>query len=413
MRKLTKISAVVTGVAMAGSLVACSGGGSGGNELTIWARPASVGSNVEELLAEEFPDYDITVSRINTIDDNLRSGLRTNSNLPDVAIIGGNLPEYFEVADQFLDMNEHGFTNEQEIVEWTLPAGQDADGRQVGLPTDIGPWGFFYRADKVEELGYPSDPDEFAAEVSTLEDYEEFAQAASDAGYLACDSPFSYFRLQLAQNHFMYFDFSDGEPKNVVDSPITEEAFMSSAALIEDGLCANVEPYSAEWNSAIAQDSLIAFPGPGYEEGILKPAAGEDTDVWRVAKTPGGAGAFTGSYATALATSENPDAAAEVAMFLASPEAMKAAYTEQGLFPGTAALYDDEELRAGDPFYGGQDAFGVFAEIAENAELARAAAGGSVIESEARIALQEIANRGLDPESTFRDFVEANSDVEG
>lgn len=402
----------------ASALLALTGCGSGGGssddvELTIWARPASIGADIEENLAEQFPDWDISISRMNDIDDNLRAGLRTQSNLPDVAIIGGNLPSYFEISESFLDHSEYGFDNSEGIVEWALPAGQDPNGRQIGLPTDIGPWGLFYRADKVEEMGYSSDPEELAAEIAELENYEQFARDAQEAGYLACDSPFSYYRLQMVQNSYFYFDFDGDEPVNIVDDPIHEAAFMRAAALVDDeDLCANVEPYSAEWNSAIAQDSLVAFVGPAYQEGILKPAAG-DSDVWRVTHTPGGPASMTGSYATALAPTDHPEEASQVASFLASADAMKDAYLEQGLFPGNEPLYEDPDLRDGDPFFGGQDAFGVLADVAQDAVLARAGAGTGVIESAARTGLQEIADRGLDAEETYRDLVDSHLDIDG
>ncbi|WP_157973813.1 ABC transporter substrate-binding protein [Desertihabitans aurantiacus] len=422
MNQLTK---VLTAAAVAGAtvlatsgcgLLASSSGGGGegdGPTLTIWARPASIGENAETLLAQQFPDHDITVSRINDIDDKLRAGLRAGSGLPDIAFIGGNLSDYFAVSDQFVDFTEHGFTDDGRYVPWVLEPGQDLQGRQVALPTDIGPYGFFYRADAMEELGYPGDPEELAAEVSTWEDYRALSERAREADRFTCDAPYGLYVLGLSQQGYRYVDTDGGQPVNQVDSPVNKEAYDRAATMVQDDLCAGTNPYSAEWNSAIAQDSVVAFIGAGYQEGILKPAAGEDSTSWRVTATPGGPGSTPGSFVTALSANGNGEAAAEVAQFLASPEALKDAYLTRGLFPPAVELYEDPELLEGDPFYGGQSAFATLAGVASGTEEAFGGLGSGTISSRFRDALDEVHTTGRDPEEAYQEVVGEFSDYTG
>lgn len=399
MRRLQWAAAV--GLASAVVLSGCSApGGDGDVEITVWARAASIGEDVETALAKEFPDYRFTVSRMSDIDDKLRNGLRANAGLPDVAIVAGNLPDYFTVSERFIDLTEHGFSDEGQYVSWALESGRDLQGRQIALPTDIGPYALFYRADMMEQLGYPSDPDELAAALPDIAAYDELVATAADAGMYACDSANSSYQMQLVQQGYQYLEKDGEEIRNIVDDPRNEKAFLSAAALAQAGQCANVEPYSADWNAAIAQNSLIAFIGPAYEEGILKPAVG-DTDVWRVAATPGGPAVTTGSFATALADSPNADIAAEVAQFLASDASLKDAYLSQGLFPPATALYDDPELTAGDPFYGGQSMFTAVATTAQEAPFAFRGPGSSVFLTQFRNGLTNIVNLGADPQAEY------------
>lgn len=400
-------------VALAAFTGCASAGDDGTISLTVWSRAASIGADVEDQLAAEFPDWDITVSRTGQeIDDKIRNGLRSGSGLPDVAILAGNLPDYFEVSDQFVDLSEQGFSGGDDYVDWALQSGQDLDGRQVALPTDIGPYGMFYRADIAQELGYPTDPAEFAQRVSTWDDYAAFAAAASGAGYFACDSANSAYQLQLVQQGYQYYENTGGTVENIVESDINRNAYDSAAGLIADDACANVEPYTTEWNSAIAQNSVVAFIGPGYEEGILKPAAG-DSDQWRVAATPGGAGVSTGSFVAAMAKSDHPEEAAQVAQFLASPEVLKSAYLTQGLFPSASALYDDPELTAPDAFYGGEEAFSVLTDAADQGVFAFRGPGFGTVGAQFRQALTDVATAGADPDEKYDAVVAEYSDYLG
>ncbi|WP_197429681.1 ABC transporter substrate-binding protein, partial [Auraticoccus cholistanensis] len=256
-------------------------------------------------------------------------------------------------------------------------------------------------------------PEEVAAEVASWDDYKELSQKAKEAGQFTCDAPYGVYVLGLAQEGFKYVDTSSGTPVNQVDSPENKASFDRAADLVQDDLCAGTNPYSAEWNSAIAQDSLVAFIGAGYQEGILKPAAGEDSTEWRVTATPGGAGSTPGSFVTALGTNGNTEAAAEVAQFLASPEALKDAYLTRGLFPPAVELYDDPELLEGDPFYGGQSAFGTLAGIAENTEEAFGGIGSGTISSRFRDVLDEVDTTGRDPEEAYQAVAEEFADYTG
>lgn len=403
------VSAAV--LATIGILAGCSAGGqpaaSDDVSLTLWARGNSVPDEVEQILAEEFPDYDISFENIPDIEDKLRAALRSGSGLPDVVVMGGTLPSFFTVADQFVDLTEQAAASD--AVEWGLELGQAPDGRQVALPTDIGPWGFFYRADVLESLGYPTEPDEVAAEVDSWEAYRELAESAAAAGSFVCDHAGQIYQARLAQEGYAYFELEDGEDVNIVDSPVSRDAFVESAALAQDDLCANAEPYTPEFNAALTQEDIVAFVGPAWQDGLLKSAGEQQSGNWRITSVPGGPAATGGSFVAALAASEHPDAAAEVAAFIGGTEFQKIGYLEKGLFPASTGVAEDPEAASPQDYYGGQDTLGTLAQTAEEAPLVYQAPDSGAIRSQFFVALNDLSFNDEDPEKVFDDLVEKNS----
>ncbi|MEV5069732.1 extracellular solute-binding protein [Microbacterium sp. LMI12-1-1.1] len=413
MKVSRKIAAGAAGLLAVGLLAGCSSAGSGAGDagedvaLTLWARGNSVPDDVEQILADQFPDYDITFENIPDIEDKLRAALRSGSGLPDVVMMGGSLPSFFTVADEFVDLSDQAA--ESDAVEWGLELGQAPDGRQVALPTDIGPWGFFYRADVLESLGYPTEPEEVAAAIDSWDAYRELATAAAGAGSFVCDHAGQVYQARLAQEGYAYFEQEDGEDVNIVDSPISHDAFVETASLAQDGLCANAEPYTPEFNAALTQEDIVGFVGPAWEDGLLKSAGELQSGNWRVTTVPGGPAATGGTFVSALSASEHPEAAAELAAFIGGTEFQKIGYLEKGLFPASTGVAADPEAASPQEYYGGQDTLGALAQTAEEAPLVYQAPDSGTVASQFFVALNDLSFNDDDAEKVYSSLVEKNS----
>lgn len=405
------LAATVGALTVVGALTACTGSSApasdGDVSLTLWARGASVPDDVQKMLDEKFPDYDITFQNIPDIEDKLRAALRAKSGLPDVVIMGGGLPSFFEVSDAFVDLGDQAA--DSDAVDWGLELGRNAEGKQVALPTDIGPWGFFYRADVLESLGYPSDPEEVSKTFGSWEDYRALAETAAESGQFVCDHAGQVYQSRLAQEGYAYFAQEDGEDVNIVDSPISHDAFVESAELAQDGLCANAEPYTPEWNAAVTQEKIVGFVGPAWEDGLLQSTGEKQSGLWRIATVPAGPAATGGSFVTAMAASTHADAAAEVAGYIASAEFQKPGYQEKGLFPASTGVFADPEVATPREFYAGQDTLGQLASTAEAAPLVYQSPDANVVSSQFFVALNDLAFNGEDPEGAYEELVKANT----
>ena len=84
----------------------------------------------------------------------LTSDLQAGTGLPDiVAIEGDSMPEFLApgASDQFVDLSDPSLANRW--LEYKYKAGQTADGKQIGYPTDAGPEAFCYNADLFKKAG--------------------------------------------------------------------------------------------------------------------------------------------------------------------------------------------------------------------------------------------------------------------
>ncbi|WP_026554591.1 extracellular solute-binding protein [Arthrobacter sp. 35W] len=375
--------------------------------LTVWARGNSVPNDVETILAKKFPEWTIKFQNIPDVEDKLRAALRSKSGLPDVVIMGGSLPSFFQVSDQFLDLSAEAKASDATAA--SLKAGVTLDGKQMALPTDIGPWGLFYRADAFEALGYPSDPEQVAAKLDSWEAYSKLAEAAAASGKHACDTAAQVYQARLAQKGYAYVQLKDGKEVNIADSPISRDAFLYAGKLAKDKTCANVKPYTPEWNAATTQENLIAFVGPAWEDGILKKAAEKQSGAWRVATVPGGPVATAGSFVTGLAASKFPDAARQLAAYMGGSEFQKAGYLDKGLFPSSKGVFADPEAAKPVPFYNGQDTLGMLAKSATDAPSVYQGSNSTVVSTQFFVAMTDIANTGADPATVYQDLLKTTA----
>lgn len=406
LRRSITAAGVTAAMLLATGLTGCaanSGSGDGPVELDIWHRPGSLGEDTMKAAEAAFPDYDLTFVPTAGIDESLRAALRAKSGLPDIAYFGGTLPDYFQVEDQLLDLNDYGFAeHEDEYFTVALTAASSPSGRQIVAPTDIGPWVYFYNSASFAELGLPTEPDEVEAALADWDDYFDLAQKAGDAGMRLCDSVGGIYQLYMHQNGYMYFEGGNGEELTLdVDTPLHREAYDNAVRWAQAGLCGDGAPFSTEWSAAVTQGQTAGYVGAGWTMGILKDAAQAASGDWRIASgTPGGIAGMAGSYVGAFASTEYPDEAAEVVEFLASEEALSAGYVSSGLIPSTIASYDNPEVGGPDEFFGGQEVMNVMRETTEEASIVPVGPNGNTIMSRFIQALVNVTN-GADPDEEW------------
>jgi len=142
-----------------------------------------------------------------------------------VAIEEGWLSSIRDVSDSFVDFNDYGFADANDaagFLDWKVAQGQDASGRQFGVPLDIGPEGLCYRGDLFAAAGLPSDRDEvrdlFGGDNATWEKYYEVGQQYVDAtGKPFFHNPTFQWNAWVNQQDEGYYK-SDGTTLNIEDN---------------------------------------------------------------------------------------------------------------------------------------------------------------------------------------------------
>lgn len=379
------VAALVTVVGLAG----CSSGGSGSGSahaLTIWYRPGSVPASAVKGVQQQFPQVQLKLVQVPDLETKLKVALQTGKGAPDIAVIGNDIASYASIESRFADLKTLGADPTKDYVAWKWANGTTPDGRIIGLPVDTGPQGLFYRTDLFAKAGLPTDPAQVAALVNTWDGYRSLAEKATKAGFSACDDASQVYNLHLEQKGQGYFDTSG---TYIGDNDYSHQAFDYSAALLKDGLCAKVTPYSTDFSSALAQNKLGAFVGPVYE-GPLIASAGSPSGVWRVAEPPGGPGSAGGSFLSIMSSAKDQKDAYAVISWMMNSANQASGYAQDGLFPSATGAFTSPEMTAPQPYYGGQAVGALFAKVVQASPTVHVAPLSSAAESAIANALTQV-----------------------
>jgi cellobiose transport system substrate-binding protein len=228
-------------------------------------------------------------------------------------------------------------------LPWKWERGLTADGRLIGLGTDVGGLAMCYRADLFEEAGLPSDRDEVSALWPTWDAYleagREFRDSGVDAAWL--DASNGIVQPYVMQNSDVFFYSTEGE--FIGDSnPVFREAWDFGLQLADEGLTAGLQTWSEDWTAGFQNSEFATRPCPSWMTGLIEDWAGEDhAGAWDIATIPGGSGNWGGSYLGVPAQTDHPEEAYELAKFLTGPEGHLLAYEAVGAMPSSLAALED------------------------------------------------------------------------
>ncbi len=243
-----------------------------------------------------------------------------------------------------------------------MVAGQNIGGVQVAIPWFTDAAGLYYRTDLLEKysLEVPTTWDELTAAAQTIQDGERAAGNADFAGYVW--QGIAYEGLTCDAHEWLVSETGETfiSPEGEVN--VNNDAFVAAlerAAGWVGGISPEgVTTYGEEESRAVWQAGNAAFMRNWpYAYGL---GNGEDSAVaglFDYAPLPVGANgtpaACLGGWQLAVSKySDNPAAAAAVAIFMASYDEQKIrALSPQGANPTIPALYEDPELIDANPLF--------------------------------------------------------------
>lgn len=268
-----------------------------------------------------------------------------------------------DLERHFVDLYEYGAS---EVADQHFPAiiqNNTVDGKLIGIPwfTDAGL--LYYRTDLLEKYGYDGPP----ATWTELEEMAEMIQAGERAegnpdfwGYvwqgnayegLTCDalewiasseggtivSPDGVITVNN-ENAANIIDQAAGWVGTISPNGVTNFAEEDARNMFQAGNAAFMRNWPYAYSLGQSDDSAV--------QGMF--------DVSPLPHGPGGTPAATlgGWQLGVSAYSENPEAAADVALYLASYEEQKIRAIEGSFNPTIAALYEDPDVLEATPFFG-------------------------------------------------------------
>jgi cellobiose transport system substrate-binding protein len=301
----------------------------------------------DELLAEYtalHPNVTIKQNIAKTSDDaqtNLFTKLAAGSGLSDVEAVDGDwMPKVKQYSDLFVDLASDD--NAGRYSDWKT-AGGTADGKLIGLGTDIGPEAICYRADLLSAAGLGTTPDEVAANIAGDWDAyyaagEKYTAATGKAWFDSAGATFQ----GLANQYQNFYEKDDGTVI-ATENPDVKAAFESVLGA-SSTLSAHLQEWTDDWAAGMANGSFATMLCPAWMLGVIQGDSPDATD-WNIANVfPDGGGNWGGSYLLVPTQGKHTEAAKEFTDWLTAPEQQISAFKTAGTFPSQIAAYDDPAL---------------------------------------------------------------------
>ncbi|MCV2395313.1 extracellular solute-binding protein [Actinotalea sp. M2MS4P-6] len=345
-------------------------------ELTYWTWM----TNVEDIVAvwnSEHPDIQVTIDRLAEGDDLVTRTVTAAKagNLPDIVqaeyqslpilVSNGIVAELDDLAPDALSQYSEGVLNQ---VSW--------GDTTYAIPGDVGPLMMYVRTDLFDTYGVP---------VPTT--WDEFAQAAAaihaadpSVSITSFDATYPGWFAGLSQQAGAeWWTAQDNEWSVNIDDQATEKVADYWSGLLADGLVSTSPTYSAEWNTALADGTILSWIAPTWGAGVIEGIAPDTAGSWQAVPLPQWnagetyTGLWGGSSAAIADTSTHKEAAAEFLTWLyTSDEGVQQLVDVATLYPASIPGQEYSATSATPAVLGDQtDFWQLSAESASNARAFR------------------------------------------
>ncbi|MCM4076746.1 MULTISPECIES: ABC transporter substrate-binding protein [Paractinoplanes] len=282
----------------------------------------------------------LNTGEFNAQHEDLQKKLVAGSGAPDISAVDeGFIVQFRNQADKFVNLLDKGGADfESKYLDWKWKASMSADGKQIGLGTDVGGLAMCYRSDLFEKAGLPKDRDAVSKLWTNWDDFINVGkQYTAKTGKKFIDSGTNMFNPVLAQQPVGFYD--EQEQLQMNGGP--KVAFDVSMKAIDAGISANLASFQPNWNQGFKKDQFAVLACPAWMLGHIQETAPDQKGKWDIAAIPGGGGNWGGSWWTIPSQGKNVDAAAEFVKWMVQPEQQIEVFKTVGNLPSQPALYKD------------------------------------------------------------------------
>ncbi|MFF7394249.1 ABC transporter substrate-binding protein [Streptomyces scabiei] len=368
MATVAAVGALTLVVGCSGSDDSVTGGGKKDGKVTITMGLFGVMGIKETGLLEQYekenPGVDIKAEIAGdeqTYYTALQTRLAAGKGLKDIQGIEiGRAKEITETqAARFADFA--GTSGTDHFLPWKESQISTADGKVLGLGTDIGPMAVCYRKDYFEKAGLPTDRDEVAA--LWAGDWKKYVEVGrtfkkdfkgDKVAYM--DAASGLFNAMVYGYPEQYYD-EKGEL--IYDSnPAVKEAWNLAADAAEDGLTAKLRQFQPGWDPGLANGTFATAVCPAWMLSHISEKAGAaNKGKWDVAKAPKGAN-WGGSFLGVIEQSPVKEEAKKLVAWLTAPEQQAHIFKEIGNIPSSREALESADVKNAKSAYFGDAPIG-------------------------------------------------------
>ncbi|MEV4947342.1 extracellular solute-binding protein [Streptomyces sp. NPDC053755] len=255
-------------------------------------------------------------------------------------------------ADKFADFA--GLSGTDHFLPWKQSQITTADGKVLGLGTDIGPMAVCYRKDHFEKAGLPTDREEVAKLwqgdwKKYVEVGRTFQKGFKGDGVAFMDAASGLFNAMVYGHSEQYYD---AKGDLIYDkNPVVREAWNLAADAAEAQLTAKLRQFQPGWDPGLANGTFATTVCPAWMLGHIGEKAGPaNKGKWDVAKAPKGAN-WGGSFLGVVKQSPVQEEAKKLVAWLTAPEQQAHIFQKQGSVPSSKKALESAEVRNGTSEY--------------------------------------------------------------
>ena len=327
--------------------------------------------SVIPMFKEQFPQAEVEVVNVpwDDIHPKLTASIEAGTGDPDFSAVEGYLAPQFQ-GSGVMDLTEHMAPYMDKVAPAKFAEVQSG-GKVWGVPWELPPAAILYRTDMFEEAGITEIPrtwDAFLTELGPklTKEGEQYLFAMEPA----VSPTFYWYRPLLYQIGSGYFT-EDGTILIGDDKSRRVLQWMYDAIHTYKYALTGTEYFEGpSWWSALKDNKVATIFGAPWMTGMMKSQIPEQEGLWRVAPLPvwdegnaqttllGGASVVIPDH------SQNKELAWKfVEKMLLTVEGNLAVYKSSGIWPAFTPVFEDKSWDEPDPFFGGQAAGRVFADL--------------------------------------------------
>ncbi|MFF3607918.1 extracellular solute-binding protein [Streptomyces sp. NPDC002463] len=246
-----------------------------------------------------------------------------------------------DLAGAFADLSDAPGVDKKDYLPWKWDQATTADGRTIGLGTDVGPMAICYRQDLFKAAGLPSDPasvgklwaGDWAKYVETGKRY----QAKAPQGTSFMDSASGLFNAVVSSSPVQYY--KDGKLA-YKDSASVRTAWDLAVKAVRGRTSQGLKMFDTPWQTAFSKSTFATTVCPSWQQANIQQFSGPaNKGKWNIAQPPA-AGNWGGSFLAVPASGKHVDEAKKLVAWLTAPEQQAKVFQKVGNIPANQAAYD-------------------------------------------------------------------------